>query len=349
MSDLRSTLERSRDRFPAPEMNYEEILRRRDRRRRNQRVAAGVVGLAIGLVAILIGTSVIRSSPELPANRNPTPSMHDGPITIFGFTGGLRSLSLDGRRDRSLVRCGASCIFVSSVAWSPDGTRVAFSASCGGGCGGPLDPYHGIRVLDLSTGDDRLLVSGNLLSPSLDWSPDGSRISYVLDGAIHIMDADGSNRTRVPGTSGHVFTASWSPDGDRFAYSSDGGLSVIGVDGSDPTGVISSSHPPPFSPTWSPDGEEIAYRTGCEVWVTSPDGVHRTRIAELRSIVPHARCGSSASSEQLAWSPDGRRIAVFEDRSVQVILMRADGRNARILPQHNPKFRPDGLAWQPVP
>jgi Tol biopolymer transport system component len=352
MSEYRSILEQAKERYAAPDLPLEGVLRRRDRKRRNQRITAGVVGLAIGLVAILIGTSIFRSSPKVPANPEPTPVMSNGPITVFGFTGGLRSLSLDGRHERSLVRCAGSCTLVSSAAWSPDGTHVAFSVSCGGGCGSAGDPYHGIRVVDLATGNDHLLVKGDLFGPSLDWSPDGLRISYVADGRIHIMDADGTNRTVVAGTSDPVVTASWSPDGTLFAYVSGGALSLIGVDGSDPTVVAPSTHPTLFAPTWSPDGEEIAYRTGCDVWVATPDGQRRTRAAELRSVVPGARCGSDlGSSEELAWSPDGQQIAVFveDGRFQRVVLMQADGSNLRVLSQVDRKFRPFGLAWQPIP
>ena len=351
MSEYRSILEQAKERYAPPEMPLEGVLRRRDRKHRNQRITAGVVGLAIGLVAILIGASIFRSSPKVPANHTPTPIMGNGPITVFGFTGGLRSLSLDGRHERSLVRCQGSCTLVSSAAWSPDGTRVAFSVTCSGGCGSEGDPYHGIRVVDLATGKDRKLVSGELFSPSLDWSPDGSQISYVADGRIHVMDADGSNRTMVSGTSEPVVTASWSPDGTRFAYASGGALSLIGVDGSTPTVIVPATHPGLFSLTWSPDGKEIAYRTGCDVWVTTADGQHQTRIAELRSIVPGARCGSDfGASEELAWSPDGRQIAVFveDGRFQRIVLMQADGSNVRVLSQVDRNFRPFGLAWQPI-
>jgi Tol biopolymer transport system component len=352
MSEYRSILEDARERFAPPEMPLEGVLRRRDHKHRNQRITAGVVGLAIGLVAILIGASIFRSSPKVPANPKPTPVMGNGPITVFGFTGGLRSLSLDGRHERSLVRCQGSCTLVSSAAWSPDGTQVAFSATCSGGCGSAGDPYHGIRVVDLATGKDRKLVSGELFSPSLDWSPDGSQISYVAEGRIHIMDADGSNRTVLPGTSDPVVTASWSPDGAHFAHASGGALSVIGVDGSEPSVIVPSTHPALFSLTWSPDGTHIAYRTGCDVWVTTADGQHQTRIADLRSIVPGARCGSDlGSSEELAWSPDGQQIAVFveDGRFQRVVLMQVDGKNVRVLSQVDRKFRPFGIAWQPTP
>jgi hypothetical protein len=75
MSEYRAILEQTRERFTAPELPLEGILRIRDRRRRNQRLAAGAVGLAIALAGILVGTSVIRSSEEVPAHPSPSYSV----------------------------------------------------------------------------------------------------------------------------------------------------------------------------------------------------------------------------------------------------------------------------------
>jgi hypothetical protein len=52
------TLERIARRIPIPEPAYERMLQRRDRKRRNQRIAAGVVGIAVFVAAVWIVTSV---------------------------------------------------------------------------------------------------------------------------------------------------------------------------------------------------------------------------------------------------------------------------------------------------
>jgi Tol biopolymer transport system component len=51
------TLERIARRIPIPEPAYERMLRRRDRKRRNQRIAAGVVGMAVFVAAVWIVTA----------------------------------------------------------------------------------------------------------------------------------------------------------------------------------------------------------------------------------------------------------------------------------------------------
>jgi hypothetical protein len=53
MSEYRAVLERARQQFPAPEPPLVVVLRRRGRRQRNRRIAAGVV--ALGLAALVFG------------------------------------------------------------------------------------------------------------------------------------------------------------------------------------------------------------------------------------------------------------------------------------------------------
>jgi hypothetical protein len=57
MSDLRTILERGVGGATPPPDGFERMLRRRDRKRRNQRIAAGVVGIAFFVAAIWIVTT----------------------------------------------------------------------------------------------------------------------------------------------------------------------------------------------------------------------------------------------------------------------------------------------------
>ena len=80
MSDLRSTLERGVGGTMPPADGFERMLRRGDRKRRNQRVAAGLVGIAVFVAAIWIVTS------GAPLDRSRTPAS-TGPTELTGQTG----------------------------------------------------------------------------------------------------------------------------------------------------------------------------------------------------------------------------------------------------------------------
>lgn len=65
MSDRFDVMERFEPLFEAPQPSFERFIRRRDRRRRDQRIAAGVVGIAVFLAALgLISSSPSRRSIE---------------------------------------------------------------------------------------------------------------------------------------------------------------------------------------------------------------------------------------------------------------------------------------------
>jgi len=57
MSEYRPVLERAASNAPQPDLDLERVLRRRDRKRRNQRIAAGVVGIAVFVAAVGLVTT----------------------------------------------------------------------------------------------------------------------------------------------------------------------------------------------------------------------------------------------------------------------------------------------------
>lgn len=75
MSDPRSLLERERRRFIQADGAFERLQRRRDSKRRNQRIRAGVLGLAIAIAVGWLAVNAIRSTPQVPtAPSEPTTS-----------------------------------------------------------------------------------------------------------------------------------------------------------------------------------------------------------------------------------------------------------------------------------
>ena len=99
------------------------------------------------------------------------------------------------------------------------------------------------------------------------WSPDRNRIAfYSGTGAIVVMNADGSNRTSLPYSTGLEFlwgaVPVWSPDGARFTfmYGQDAGFDIyiVDVDGSNLLRISYGSGDEWF-PVWSPDGSRVVF------------------------------------------------------------------------------------------
>jgi hypothetical protein len=95
-TDRFDALERFVPMFEAPETSFEGFLRRRDRRRRKQRIAAGAVGIAVFMVAIWIATT------GGPFDRTSTPAS-PGPTVAPPYPGqiGLVGLAPESARPSS--------------------------------------------------------------------------------------------------------------------------------------------------------------------------------------------------------------------------------------------------------
>ena len=75
MSDYRDLLERERRRFRMPHGSMEELERRRDRKRRNRRIASGIVALVIAAAGIGAGLYALRPAGNGKPVVTPTPTV----------------------------------------------------------------------------------------------------------------------------------------------------------------------------------------------------------------------------------------------------------------------------------
>ncbi len=87
MNEHRDLLEQVGERFAFPDQAFERLARRRDRKHRNQRIAAGVVG-----VAVLVAPIWVVMSGE-PAERSTTPG-ETGPVVAPEYPGPIGIVGL---------------------------------------------------------------------------------------------------------------------------------------------------------------------------------------------------------------------------------------------------------------
>lgn len=177
-------------------------------------------------------------------------------------------------------------------------------------------------------------------------SPDGTRIAFMSDMDIYVMDIDGTDRQRLTNTPAYDSHPGWSPDGTRIVFISerDGNREIytMNVDG---TNIQRLTNDPAddMRPNWSPNGTQILFNSerdgNWEIYVMDVNGSNVRRLTETSKweLFPQ-------------WSPDGTQIAytlATPNRWDQKIyVMNADGTNEQRLTDRsaseNPIWSPDG-------
>lgn len=231
-------------------------------------------------------------------------------------------------------------------AWSPDGTKLAFSRGDAG-----TGTVH-VFVMNADGTGVTQLTSTSLNDFSAAWSPDGTRIGFTRNGEIWVMNADGTGQTLLKGSAqGFNGGPKWSPDGTRIVFVKQGcpppQCSFVGtqifVMNADGSGEISLTpgETVALSADWSPDGTQIAYALGGGV--NNRFGII---VMNADGSAPHAL--TTQPVVQPAWSPDGGYIAfVMTGLGPRgIFVMKADGSAQTQITTSAADITPD---WQPVP
>lgn len=188
-----------------------------------------------------------------------------------------------------------------------------------------------------------------------EWSPDGTRIAFVRDGRIWVMNADGSGKHGMTAPAFEDDHPSWSPDGSRILFSRCSApfgfvdrchIMVMNADGSGLAKILGGAWKD-GAPVYSPNGRRIAFHTDrggfvSAVRVMNADGTELNRLTDpdLEAYGPD-------------WSPDGTHIlfSTNADRpQADTWVMRADGSHQEQLTHFGQagddspiaRFSPDG-------
>ncbi len=281
--------------------------------------------------------TTIRLPVTVPSNSAPG-SFYIGmcvdPVTGETNTGNNCSAAVKLTVIASVTRLTNNAAADFDPAWSPDGSKIAFRSA--------RDGNYEIYTMNGDGSGVARLTNDAAEDEYPAWSPDGSRIAFSSKRAgnyeIYLMNTDGSGLTRLTNDSDWDNQPAWSPDGSKIAFSSfrdgNGEIYVMNADGSAVTRLTnSSSHD--HSPAWSADGSIIAFTSNGSIFVMKADGSGAMRVIE-------------AAANNLAWSPDGSRIAFDEIRggNSHIYSMNADGSSVTELTDThwnaNPAWSPDG-------
>jgi WD40 repeat protein/tRNA A-37 threonylcarbamoyl transferase component Bud32 len=254
----------------------------------------------------------------------------DGRTLAIADPGAVRFHDLDsGRLVRSFDLPGS----VYQCAWSPDGKTLAFF----------VNGEKVVRLHDAATGKEVQKLEGHEgMLCGIAWSPDGKRLASVARGerALRVWDAaTGKQQARLPVDAVWEMSPAiaWAPDGKAVALGF-----VQGPHGlfDAETGQLLRSFNAGnalASLAVSPDGKQVA-TTGNE-----GDRLHSTSTGRLL----HTLTSSThllTGIDSLAWSPDGRSLAVCDHSQVEVLEAATGQRMPLLLPDAwlSAAWSPDG-------
>jgi Tol biopolymer transport system component len=177
----------------------------------------------------------------------------------YAFTCGSEPLNIcvmnaDGTNFQTLTNENAD----GGAAWSPDGTRIAFTSFR------ELGGSHIYLINPDGTGLQRLPINDASVSgeSGAAWSPDGTRIAFVGQSEsgydIYTASLDGAV-TRVTFTNTYKGNPTYSPDGAQIAFDTAETIAVVNAGGG-AISVLTSDGDSNVSPAYSPDGARIAFR-----------------------------------------------------------------------------------------
>ena len=202
-------------------------------------------------------------------------------FTSFRDGGGAHLYSVDAlsRAVRPLVLMGD---FATGASYSPDGTRILFSAS--------QNDNTDVYLAQADGAGARRITDSRGIDISASWSPDGKRIAFVSERAgtpqIYTMAADGSDVRRLTFQGNYNQEPAWSPKGDLIAFSGRDehrvfDLYTVAVDGGKVT-RLTQSQGTNEKPAWAPNGRYLLFsstRGGKrQIWMSQPDGSNQRQV-----------------------------------------------------------------------
>ena len=245
-----------------------------------------------------------------------------------------------------LVRRITVAPFIKSVAWTPDGQRIAVGAS--------VPP---LRIIDANDGHVLLDLPTNG-ADGVAWSPDGKYLasaSLAPSDTLHIWEITTQTQSQLALTAdppGAADSIAWSHDGKRLAVGiggetdGQGGVinSGISIYNEGPWQVLATLTYTDFigSVTWSPDDKQLAFGSSSGSLDVNSLVIWDTTSKQK---VLHAIPTGKAYAYSVAWSPISDKLlaASFNDGTVGVWDITTGQRTATLMHGSDVK----SVAWSP--
>jgi TolB protein len=191
---------------------------------------------------------------------------------------------------------GSEEIQSAQPAWSPDGSRLAFTSVRGGA------KNYNIYVVNRDGSNLRQLTRGDTGDVAPEWSPSGNQVAFISGRSgnqqLYLINADGTGFTRLPCQESQCDHPTWSGAINRIAFTcgAPSGYDICLLDmGSQRVAKLTDGQGSNEQPSFAPNGRHI-------VFMTTRWGKKQLAMIDLRGTVTKLRVSGTGNNTYPNWS-----------------------------------------------